>query len=60
MAGFVAVWYNKLSVDRVKLLQALAILQLFVVAVNLITNRGIGDKVRWPLNLSLPRALLCG
>ena len=46
VAGFVAVWFNKLSVDRVKLLQALAVLQLFVTAVNLITNRGVGDKVR--------------
>lgn len=45
VAGFVAVWFNKLSVDRVKLLQALAVLQLFVTAVNLVTNRGVGDKV---------------
>lgn len=45
VAGFVAVWFNKLSVDRVKLLQALAALQLFVTAINLITGRGIGDKV---------------
>lgn len=45
VAGFAAVWFNKLSVDRVKLLQALAVLQLFVTAVNIITNRGVGDKV---------------
>lgn len=45
VAGFVAVWYNKLNVDRVKLLQALAVLQLFVTAVNIFTNRGVGDKV---------------
>ena len=45
MAGFVAVWFNKLSVDRVKLLQGLAILQLFVTAVNIVTGRGVGDKV---------------
>lgn len=44
VAGFAAVWFNKLSVDRVKLLQGLAILQLFVTAVNLVTGRGIGDK----------------
>jgi hypothetical protein len=43
--GFVAVWYNKLSVDRVKLLQAFAALQLFVTAVNLVTRRGVGDKI---------------
>jgi len=45
VAGFAAVSFNKLSVDRVKLLQALAVLQLFVSAVNLVTNRGVGDKV---------------
>ena len=43
--GFVAVWFNKLSVDRVKLLQALAALQLFVTVVNLVSRRGVGDKV---------------
>lgn len=46
MVGFVAVWFNKLQVDRVKLLQALAILTLFTTAVNLVTNRGVGDGVR--------------
>ncbi len=52
MAGFVAVWFNKLSVDRVKLLQALAALQLFVTAVNLVTGRGIGDKVAPALTIN--------
>jgi hypothetical protein len=42
--GFVAVWYNKLSVDRVKLLQAFAALQLFVTAVNLVTRRGVATR----------------
>ena len=44
--GFVAVWFNKLSVDRVKLLQALAALQLFVTVVNLVSRKAVGDKVR--------------
>ena len=45
MVGFAAVWFNKLQVDRVKLLQALAILTLFTTAVNLVTNKGVGDGV---------------
>ena len=45
VVGFVAVWFNKLSVDRVKLLQALAALQLFVTVVNLVSRKGFGDKV---------------
>jgi hypothetical protein len=45
VAIFAAVWFNKLSVDRATLLQGLAIFQLFVTAVNIITNKGVGDKV---------------
>lgn len=59
VAGFVAVWYNKLSVDRVKLLQGLAILQLFVTAINLVTGRGIGDKVRLSTYLRVIKTNVC-
>lgn len=45
VVGFVAVWFNKLQIDRVKLLHGLAILTLFNIAVNLLTEKGVGDGI---------------
>lgn len=42
---YAAVWFNKFSVDKVKVLHALAALQLFVTAVNLVSRNRIGDQV---------------
>ena len=50
MVGFVAYWYNKLTVDRMLLLKALAALQIFVSVTNLITRVGTLDRVR-PLHV---------
>lgn len=42
---YAAVWFNKFSVDKVKVLHALAALQLFVTAVNLVSRYRVGDQV---------------
>ncbi|KAK9813625.1 hypothetical protein WJX73_000654 [Symbiochloris irregularis] len=45
VVGFVAYWYNKLTVDRMLLLKTLAYLQIFVSVTNLITRYGTLDRV---------------
>lgn len=50
VAGFAAYWFNKIQVDRLLLIKALAGVQLFTALVNLITRIGTLDKV--PSSLS--------
>lgn len=45
VAGFAAYWFNKIQVDRLLLIKALAGVQLFTALVNLITRIGTLDKV---------------
>lgn len=45
VAGFVAYWYNKITVDRMLLIKSLAVLQIFVSVINLLTRIGTLDRV---------------
>ena len=62
VVGFVAYWYNKLTVDRMLLLKALAALQIFVSVINLVTRVGTLDRVRphtaTALNVHSPSTIL--
>lgn len=46
VVGYAAVHFGKVHVDRNLLLKALALYTLVNAAVNLITRRGFGEKVR--------------
>ena len=46
MLGYAAVHFNRVHVDRHLVLKALALYSLVNTAVNLITRKGFGEKVR--------------
>ena len=46
MLGYAAVHFNRVSVDRGLVLKALALYSLVNTAVNLVTRKGFGEKVR--------------